>query len=162
MELESLKAYIETNLANRFIRPSKSPAGAPILFEQKSDNSLRLYIDYWGLNNLTIKNRYLLPLIGKLLDRLGRARRFIQLDLTSAYHRMRISEGDEWKTVFRTWYGHFEYQVMPFGLINVPASFQGYINKILTEKLDIFVIVYLDDILIYIKDDRDGHVAAVQ
>ena len=109
VELETLKAYIETNLANGFIRPSKSPAGAPILFDQKSDGSLRLCVDYRGLNNLTIKNRYPLPLIGESLDRLGRAKRFTQLDLTSAYHRMRIREGDEWKTAFRTRYGHFEY-----------------------------------------------------
>ena len=109
-------------------------------------------MDYRGLNNLTIKNRYPLPLIGELLDRLAQAKPFTQLDLTSAYHRMRIKKGDEWKTAFQTRYGHFEYQVMPFGLSNAPASFQGYINKILTEKLDIFVIVYLDDILIYTKD----------
>ena len=95
------------------------------------------------------------------MDRLGRAKRFTQLDLTSAYHRMRIREGDEWKTAFRTQYGHFEYQVMPFGLTNAPASFQGYINKILAEKLDIFVIVYLDDILIY-TDDDESHVTAVR
>ena len=162
VELETLKAYIKTNLANGFIKPSKSPAGAPILFDRKSDGFLRLCVDYQGLNNLTIKNRYLLPLIGESLDRLGRAKRFTQLDLTSAYHRMRIREGDEWKTAFRTRYGHFEYQVMPFGLTNAPASFQGYINKILAEKLDIFVIVYLDDILIYTEDDGDGHVAAVR
>ena len=162
MELETLKAYIETNLANGFIRPSKSPAGAPILFDRKSNGSLRLCVDYRGLNNLTIKNRYPLPLIGESLDRLGRAKRFTQLDLTSAYHRMRIREGDEWKTTFRTRYGHFEYQVMPFGLTNTPASFQGYINKILVEKLDIFVIVYLDDILIYTKDDGNGHVTIVR
>ena len=160
--METLKAYIETNLANGFIRPSKSPAGAPILFDRKSDGSLRLCVDYRGLNNLTIKNRYPLPLVGESLDRLGRARRFTQLDLTSAYHRMRIREGDEWKTAFRTRYGHFEYQVMPFGLTNAPASFQGYINKILAEKLDIFVIVCLDDILIYTDDDEDGHIAAVR
>ena len=86
VELETLKAYIETNLANGFIRPSKSPAGAPILFDRKSDGSLRLCVDYRGLNNLTIKNRYPLPLIGESLDRLGRAKRFTQLDLTSAYH----------------------------------------------------------------------------
>ena len=86
VELETLKAYIETNLANGFIRPSKSPAGAPILFDWKLDGSLRLCVDYQGLNNLTIKNRYPLPLIGESLDRLGRAKRFTQLDLTSAYH----------------------------------------------------------------------------
>ena len=102
VELETLKAYIETNLANGFIRPSTSPAGAPILFDQKSDGLFRLCVDYRGLNNLTIKNRYLLPLIGESLDRLGRARRFIQLDLTSAYHRMRIRKGNEWKTAFQT------------------------------------------------------------
>ena len=162
VELETLKTYIEANLANGFIRPSKSPAGAPILFVRKSDGSLRLCVDYRGLNNLTIKNRYPLPLIGESLDRLGRARRFTQLDLTSAYHRMRIREGDEWKTAFRTRYGHFEYQVMPFGLSNAPASFQGYINKILAEKLDIFVIVYLDDILIYTEDSGQGHLEAVR
>ena len=162
VELETLKTYIETNLANGFIRPSKSPAGAPILFVGKPDGSLRLCVDYRGLNNLTIKNRYPLPLIGESLDRLGRAKRFTQLDLTSAYHRMRIKEGDEWKTAFRTRYGHFEYQVMPFRLSNAPASFQGYINKILAEKLDIFVIVYLDDILIYTEDPGQGHVEAVR
>ena len=86
VELETLKTYIETNLANGFIRPSKSPAGAPILFVGKPDGSLRLCVDYWGLNNLTIKNRYPLPLIGKSLDRLGQAKKFIQLDLTSPYH----------------------------------------------------------------------------
>ena len=162
VEIKTLKAYIETNLANGFIRPSKSPIGAPILFDRKLNGSLRLCIDYRGFNNLTIKNRYPLPLIGESLDRLGRAKRFTQLNLTSAYHRMRIREGDEWKTAFRTRYGHFEYQVMPFGLTNTPASFQGYINKILAEKLDIFVIVYLDDILIYTDDDGDGHVSAVR
>ena len=161
VELETLKTYIETNLANGFIRPSKSPAGAPILFVGKPDGSLRLCVDYRGLNNLTIKNRYPLPLIGESLDRLGRAKRFTQLDLTSAYHRMRIKEGDEWKTAFRTRYGHFEYQVMPFRLSNAPASFQGYINKILAEKLDIFVIIYQDDILIYTEDPGQGHVEAV-
>ncbi len=162
MELETLKAYIENNLASGYIRPSKSPAGAPILFDKKPDGSLRLCVDYRGLNNLTIKNRYPLPLVGELLDRLGRARRFTQLDLTNAYHLMRIREGDKWKTAFRTRYGHFEYQVMPFGLTNAPAMFQGYINKILAKKLDVFVIVYLDDILIYTESEGEEHVQAVQ
>ena len=109
VELETLKTYIETHLKTGFIRPSKSPAGAPILFDKKPDGSLRLCVDYRGLNNLTIKNRYPLPLIGESLDRLGRAKRFTQLDLSSAYHRMRIKEGDEWKTAFQTRYGHIEY-----------------------------------------------------
>ena len=95
VELETLKTYIETNLKNGFIKSSKSPAGAPILFDKKPDGSLRLCVDYRGLNNLTIKNRYPLPLVGESLDRLGQARRFTQLDLTSAYHRMRIHERDE-------------------------------------------------------------------
>ncbi len=95
VELETLKTYIETHLKTVFIWPSKSPAGAPILFDKKPDGSLRLCVDYRGLNNLTIKNWYPLPLIGESLDRLGRAKRFIQLDLTNAYHRMRIREGDE-------------------------------------------------------------------
>ena len=162
VELKTLKTYIKINLANDFIRPSKSPAGALILFIGKPNGSFRLCVDYRGLNNFTIKNRYPLPLIGESLDRLGRAKRFTQLDLTSAYHRIKIKEGDKWKTAFRTRYGHFEYQVMPFGLSNAPASFQGYINKILAEKLDVFVIVYLDDILIYTEDPGQGHVEAVR
>ena len=102
VELETLKTYIKTNRVNSFIRPSKSPAGAPILFNWKPDRSLRLCVDYWGLNNITIKNRYPLPLIGEFLDRLGQARRFTQFDLINTYHRMRICESDKWKTAFRT------------------------------------------------------------
>ena len=161
MELEILKTYIKTNLVNSFIGPSKSPTGALILFIRKKNGSFWLCIDYWGLNNLTIKNWYPLPLIGKSLDRLGRAKRFTQLDLTNAYHWIQIQEGDKWKTAFRTRYDHFEYQVMPFGLSNASATFQGYVNKILAKKLDVFVIVYLDDILIYTEDPSQAHVEAV-
>ena len=161
MELEILKTYIKTHLKTGFIQPSKFLTGTSILFDNKPDGSFHLCIDYQGLNNLTIKNRYPLPLIGESLDRLGRAKKFTQLDLISTYHRMRIKESDEWKTAFRTRYGHFKHQVMPFRLSNTPASFQGYINKILAEKLDIFVIVYLDNILIYTKDQGQGHVEAV-
>ena len=102
MKLETLKTYIETSLANGFIRPSKSPADPSILFDRKSDGFFRLCVNYQGLNNLTIKNWYPLPLIGELLDRLGRAKQFTQLDFTSAYHQMRIREGDKWKTAFKT------------------------------------------------------------
>ena len=133
VELETLKTYIETNLANSFIQPSKSTAGAPIFFDRKPDRSFCFCEDYRGLNNITIKNRYPLLFIGKSLNRLGWANRFTQLDLTNAYHRIRICEDDKWKTVFRTRYGHFKYQVMPFSLTNAPATFQGYVNKILAE-----------------------------
>ncbi len=119
-------------------------------------------MDYRGLNNLTIKNQYPLPLIGEAPNCLGRAKRFTQLDLTSAYHRMRILEGDKWKMAFRIKYGHFEYQVIPFGLSNTPTSFQSYINKILAEKLDIFVVVYLDNLLIYTKDPGQPHIDAIR
>ena len=162
VELETLKTYIETNLANGFIRLFKSPAGTPILFNWKPHRSLRLCVDYRDLNNITIKNQYPLPLIGEFLNQLARAKKFTQLDLTNAYHRMRICEGNKWKTAFRTRYSHFKYQVMPFGLSNAPATFQGYVNKILAEKLNIFVIVYLDDILIYTKDPGEPHVEAVR
>ena len=162
VELETLKIYIETNLANGFIRPSKLPAGASILFVEKPDGSFYLCVDYRGLNNLTIKNRYLLPLIGESLDRLDRAMRFTQLDLISAYHQMRIKEGNKWKTAFQIRYSHLKYQMMPFGLSNALASFQGYINKILAKKLDIFVIIYLDDIFIYTKDPGQGHIEVVR
>ena len=152
VEFETLKIYINTHLKTGFIQTSKFLAGVPILFDKKPNGGLRLYIDYQGLNNLTIKNRYPLSLIEESLNRLGQAKKFTQLDLTSAYYQMRIKEGDEWKTAFQTRYDHFKYQVMPFGLFNALTSFQGYINKILVEKLDIFVIVYLNDILIYIEN----------
>ena len=161
MELEILKAYIKNNLVNGFFRPFKSPAGVPILFDKKPDSSLRLCVDYRGLNNLTIKNWYPLPLVGESLDRLGRAQQFTQFNLTNAYHRMRIKEGDKWKTAFKICYGYFEYQVMPFRLTNAPATFQGYINKILAEQLDVFVIVYLNDILIYTESKSKEQVQAV-
>ena len=161
VELETFKTYIETNLANGFIRASKSPAGALILFVRKPDGSIRLYGNYQGLNNLTIKNWYPLLLIGKFLNWLGQAKQFIQINLMSSYHRIRLKEGDEWKTAFRTWYAHFKYQVMPFGLCNPPASFNGYINKILAEKLNIFVIVYLDNIFINIEDQGQAYANAV-
>ena len=161
VELETLKTYIKTHLKTGFIWPSKSLAGALILFDKKPDRSFCLCVDYQELNNLMIKNWYLLPLIDQVLDWLGRAKQFTQLDLTSVYHQMRIRKGDKWKTAFKTWYGHLEYQVIPFGLSNALANFPGYINKILAKKLDIFIIIYLDNILIYTEDDGQGHVEAV-
>jgi Reverse transcriptase (RNA-dependent DNA polymerase). len=112
-ELQVLREYIESALEKGWIKPSKSPAGAPILFVPKKDGTMRLCVDYRGINAITIKNRYPLPLIGETLDRLSGAKIFSQLDLRDAYHRIRIRRGDEWKTAFRTRYGHYEYQVMP-------------------------------------------------
>ena len=163
LELKTLKKYLEDNLASGFIKPSTSPAGAPILFVKKKDGSLRLCVDYRGLNNITVKNRYALPLISELIDRLSSAKIFTKLDLRGAYNLIRIKQGDEWKTAFRTRYGHYEYQVMPFGLVNAPASFQALMNDLLRPYLDIFVIVYLDDILIYSSDvaKHEEHVKKV-
>src|SRR5204863_4813337 len=115
-ELQVLREYIDENLRKGFIRPSTSPFGSPVLFVKKPDGSLRLCIDYRALNRITIKNRYLLPLISELLDRLKGAKFFTKLDVREAFNRLRIAVGDEHKTAFRTRYGHFEYLDMPFAL----------------------------------------------
>ena len=126
------------------------------MFVPKKDGTLCLCVNYWALNRITIKNRYPLPLIGELIDRLLGAKIFTKLDLKDAYHRIRIKAGDEWKTAFRTRYGHFEYLVMPFGLTNAPATFQAYINKALSGLLDTICVVYLDDIVVY-SNDYEAH-----
>ncbi len=154
-ELAALREYLDDALAKGWIRHSTSPAGAPILFVPKKDGGLRLCVDYRGLNRVTVKNRHPLPLISETLDRLTGSKRFTKLDLKDAYHRIRIRKGDEWKTAFRTRYGHFEYLVMPFGLTNAPATFQAYINKSLAGIIDSFCVVYLDDILIYSENEAD-------
>lgn len=115
-------------LKKGFIRPSTSPAGAGIFFVEKKDHTLRPCIDYRELNKITVKNRYPLPLVPELFQRLGTATIFTKLDLRGAYNLVRIREGDEWKTAFRTRFGHFEYLVMPFGLCNAPATFQYFIK----------------------------------
>jgi hypothetical protein len=122
-ELAVLREYLEMALQKGWIRPSKSPAGAPILFVPKKDGGLRLCVDYRGLNALTIKNHYPLPLVGETMDYLTNIIIYSKFDLRDAYHRIRIHKGDEWKTAFRTRYGHFEYRVMPFGLVNIPTTF---------------------------------------
>jgi hypothetical protein len=124
--LEVVREYIEENLENGFIRHSRSPAGVPIFFVKKKDGSLRLVVDYGGLNKVTIQNKYALPLISRLLERLSGANVFTKLDLRGSYNLVRIHPGDEWKTAFRTCYGHFEYTVMSFGLTNAPTIFSTY------------------------------------
>ena len=162
-ELGVLRTYLDDALAKGWIRHSVSPAGAPVLFVPKKDGGLRLCVDYRGLNKVTIKNRHPLPLISETLDRLSGAKVFTKMDLKDAYHRIRIREGDEWKTAFCTRYGHFEYLVMPFGLANAPATFQAYINKALAGYVDVFCVVYLDDILVYSDSlsDHEVHVKKI-
>ena len=155
-ELGVLREYIDENLKKGFIRESQSPAGYPILFVKKKDGTDRLCVDYRKLNDITIKNRYPLPSIGQLQDRLGHAKIFTSLDLRGAYNLIRMKEGEEWKTAFRTRYGHYEYTVMPFGLTNAPATCQALINNVLRAHLDEYVIAYLDDILVY-SDNPQQH-----
>ncbi|KAI2659925.1 Transposon Tf2-9 polyprotein [Labeo rohita] len=148
-EREAMEKYISDSLAARFIRPSSSPAGAGFFFVGKKDGSLRPCIDYRGLNNITVKNTYPLPLISSAFERLQGASIFTKLDLRNAYHLVRIRRGDEWKTAFNTPRGHFEYLVMPFGLSNSPGVFQALVNDVLRDMVDQFIYVYLDDILIF-------------
>jgi len=158
---ETLKEFIDENLTNGFIRSMLSPHGAPVLFVKKKDGSLRLCVDFHGLNRITKKDRYPLPLISDLLDSPRKARIYTKIDLQHAYHLVHIAEGDKWKTTFHTHYGAFEWSVMPFGLTNAPAVFQHFMNDVFSDLLDVCVVVYLDDILIY-SDNITQHQSHVQ
>jgi hypothetical protein len=162
-ELHVLRTYIENNLASGFTRHSKSPAGGPIFFVKKKDGSLRLLLDYRGLNKATIRNRYAVPLIPNILERIGGTKHFTKINLRGAYNLLRIRLGDEWKTAFCARYGHFEYTIMPFGLTNSPTVNQHMASDIFRDFLDIFHIIYLDDLLIYSRTqaEHDLHVRKV-
>jgi hypothetical protein len=155
-ELEALRGFLDEHLNMGFIRPTRSSFGAPVLFIKKKDGSLRLCVDFRGLNKITKKDRYPLPLISDLLDTSQKGRIYTKIDLRHAYHLVRIAKGDEWKTAFRTRYGSYEWCVMPFGLTNAPAAFQRFVNDLFADMLDVCVIVYLDDILIY-SDNAAQH-----
>ena len=148
-ELEKLRRQLKDLLDACYIRSSKAPFGAPVLFQKKKDGSLRICIDYRALNKIMIKNKYLIPLIADLFDQLGKARYFTKLDLCSGYYQVRITKGDEPKTACTTRYGYFEFLVMPFGLTNAPATFCTLINKVLQPFLSRSLVVYLDDIVVY-------------
>jgi len=148
-ELKELKVQLEKLLAKGYIKPSKSPYGAPVLFVHKKDGMLRMCVDYRAFNKATVKNWYLLLQIDDLFDRLSEAKVFSKIDLCLGYYQIRIVEGDEKKTVCRTKYGSYEFLVMPFGLTNAPTTFCTFMNDIFREWLDDFVVVYIDDILIY-------------
>jgi transposase InsO family protein len=156
IELDTLRDYVEENLKKGFIRHSQSQCAAPIVFVKKKDGSLRICVDYRGLNKITVKNRYPLPLIGEMLDRIGRAKYFTKFDVRDGYNRLRMAEGEEWKTAFRCRYGLFEYTVMPFGLCNAPGTFQHFMNDTFRDLLDRFLVIYLDDFLIY-SDSLETH-----
>ncbi|KAJ1594480.1 hypothetical protein NDA12_005659 [Ustilago hordei] len=159
-EMSELRRYLDENLEKGFIRPSKSPARSPVLFVPKKDGGLRLCVDYRGLNEITVKNRAPLPLIEEQLFLLRKARIYTKLDLRAAYNLIRIAKGDEWKTAFGTQLGLYEYLVMPFGLANAPAHFQSFINDIFRDIIGVYVVVYLDDFLIF-SDTEEVHVKHV-
>ena len=136
-----------------FIRPSTSPLGASILFAKKKDKTLRLCIDYRQLNRVTIKNRYPLPRIDDLFDQLRGARVYSKKDLRTGYHQLRVRDIDIPKTAFRTRYGHYEFTVMPSGLTNAPAAFMDLMHRVFQPYLYQFVIVIMEDILIYSQSE---------
>ena len=154
-ELGELSKQLTELIEKGFIRPSSSPWGAPVLFVKKKDGSFRMCIDYRELNKLTVKNRYPLPRIDDLFDQLQGSSIYSKIDLRSGYHQLRVREEDIPKTAFRTRYGHYEFQVMPFGLTNAPAVFMDLMNRVCKPYLDKFVIVFIDDILIYSKSKEE-------
>ncbi|KAD4180372.1 hypothetical protein E3N88_28963 [Mikania micrantha] len=154
-EMQELSSQLQELLDKGFIRPSFSPWVAPVLFVKKKDGSFRMCIDYRELNKLTIKNRYPLPRIDDLFDQLQGATCFSKIDLRSGYHQLRVNDEDIPKTAFRTRYGHYEFVVMPFGLTNAPAVFMDLMNRVCRPYLDQFVIVFIDDILIYSKSEQE-------
>src|SRR3954464_10959919 len=154
-ELAELKSQLEVSLAKGFIRPSSSPWGCPVLFVTKKDGTERMCVDYRPLNLATIKNKYPLPRINDLYDQLAGSAIFCKMDLRLGYHQIRIREEDIPKTAFTTRYGLYEYTVMSFGVTNAPATFSRLMNSIFMEYLDKFVMVYLDDILVYSKNEEE-------
>ena len=153
VELQELSVQLQELLDKGFIRPSTSPWGAPILFAKKKDKTLRLCIDYRQLNRVTIKNRYPLPRIDDFFDQLRGEQVYSKIDLCTSYHQLRVRDTNIPKTAFKTRYGHFEFTVMPFGLTNVPSAFMDLMHRIFQPYLDQFVVVFVDDILIYSQSE---------
>ena len=155
VELQELRVQLQELLDKGFIRPSSSPWDAPILFPKKKDKTLRLCIDYKQLNRVTIKNRYPLSRIDDLFDQLRGVRVYSKIDLHTGYHQMRVRKTDIPKTAFKTRYGHFEFTLMPFGLTNAPTTFMDLMHRVFQPYVDQFVVVFVDDILIYSQSERE-------
>jgi hypothetical protein len=162
-ELDELKKQLKKLLEQGFVRRSASLWGSPILFVEKKDGTKRMCLDYRTLNSMTIKNKYPLPRIEDLLDRLKKAKFFSKIDLRSGYHQMKIREQDIPKTAFTTRYGLYEFVVVSFDLTNTPAYFMNLLNKVFMEELDRFVLVFIDDILIYSEtsEEHEEHLRTV-
>ena len=164
VELKELNLQLQELQGKGFIRPSTSPWGAPVLFVKKKNGKLRLCVDYRKLNRVTVKNKYPLPRIEDLFDQLNGACYFSKIDLRSGYHQLRVRDSDIPKNAFRTRYGHFEFVVMPFGLTNAPTAFMDLMNRIYRPYLDQFVVVFVDDILIYskVRAEHEQHLQLAQ
>ncbi|MBW0573807.1 hypothetical protein O181_113522 [Austropuccinia psidii MF-1] len=162
-ESDKLRAYISENVEKGFIWPSSSSTGEPALFVKNKDGGLRLCVDYRKLNAVSRKNKYPVPPKNQFLNVFNGSSIFSKIDLCGAYSLLRIKEGDEPLTCFKTKYGSFEYLVMPFGLTNAPASFQNLVNAIFQDLLDVYVLVYLDDIMIFSRSEEEHvtHVSTV-
>lgn len=148
-ELAEVRRQLDEMVAKGWIRPSVSPYGHPILFARKKDGGLRMCVDYRSLNKNTRLDRYPIPRVDDILDRMAGARYFSKIDLASGYHQVAIEPGHEHRTAFASRWGLFEFTVMPFGLVNAPSTFQRLMNVIFSDCLDRFVTVYLDDIMVY-------------
>jgi hypothetical protein len=162
VELDELAKYLKENLANGFISRSTSPAAAPILFVKKKSGELRLCIDNRGLNAVTVRDPPVLPLVSEMIDRLGNALYYTKLDVRNAYYRIRIKQGQEWLTGFRCKYGHFQYNVLNFGLVNAPSTWMAYLNDVLREHIDQTAVFFYDDILVFTNGDLDQHTKDVK
>jgi hypothetical protein len=154
-ELAKLKNQLQELLDKGYIHPSSSPWGSPALFVKKKDGSLRMCVDYRPLNVVTIKNNYPLPRIDVLFDQLAGAKVFSKIDLRSGYHQIKIQASDVLKTAFSTRYDLYEFLVMSFGLTNASAYFMYLMNSVFMNELDKFVVVFIDDILIYSKNEAE-------
>jgi hypothetical protein len=162
-KLKELKKQLEDLVDRGFIHPSISPWGAPVLFVKKKDGSLCLCIDYRELNRVTIKNKYPLPRIDDLFDQLKKATVFSKIDLRSGYHQLKVKEADIPKAAIRTWYGHYKFLVMPFRVTNAPSLFMDLMNRVFHIYLDWFMVVFIDDILVYYvnHEDHEEHLKTV-